>query len=79
MATKPRTGAAIEHNARMQVPMQQHGLAGIGGKRSRDLVAPSEAGDGNRASHHLATPAMSRDPVLEDELNPPRERPHAVG
>jgi hypothetical protein len=34
--------AAIEHVARMKVPMQQHGLAGIGGKPSRELVAPEE-------------------------------------
>lgn len=70
--------AAIEHVARMKVPMQQHGLDGIAGKPSRELLAPSEAIDRNRASHHLATPAMPLNPVLEDELNPRRERRPAV-
>jgi hypothetical protein len=58
--------------------MQQHALDGIGGKRSRELVAPSEVVDRHRASH-LATPPMSRNPVLEDEVDPRREQYHAVG
>jgi len=41
-------------------------------------VAPSQAVDRNRASHHLAALRVSLNPVLEDELNPRRERRPAV-
>ena len=62
----------------MKVPMQEHGHAGIADKPSREFVAPSESVNRHRASHRLATPAVPLDPVLEDELNPRRERHHAV-
>ena len=62
--------AAIEHVARMQVAVQQHRHAGIGDERSRELVAPAESLDRNGAGQRLAAPAVSFDPVLEDELDP---------
>jgi hypothetical protein len=57
--------------------MQQHRHANIGNKLPRELVAPSQPLDRNGASH-LATPTVSLNPVLEDELNPLRERDDAV-
>jgi hypothetical protein len=54
--------------------MEQHRYTNIGNKLPRELVAPSQPLDRNGASHHLATAAVSLNPVLEDELNPLRER-----
>ena len=67
--------AAVEHVARMKVPMQKHGLGGIGGKLSCELVATSEAVDRNDASHYLSSPPMTLDPVLEEELELRERRP----
>ena len=55
-------GAAIEHVARMQVPMQQHRRPSVGGQPERELVAALQADNRNGTGHRVATSAVSLHP-----------------